>query len=65
MKVEEKYAANTYRVFVEELKGFPARGKLDMEAVRQAAENMKIIGGAPPADLGRYVDTSLWEKAFR
>jgi len=64
MKVEEKYAATTYRVFVEDLRGFPAKGKLDMEAVRQAAENMKIIGGTPPADLGRYVDTSLWEKAF-
>ncbi len=64
MKVEEKYAANTYRVFVEELKGYPAKGKLNMDAVRQAAENMKILGGTPPADLSRYVDTSLWEKAF-
>ena len=64
MKVDEKYAANAYRVFVEELKGFPARGKFNMEAVRQAAENMKIVGGTPPTDLGKYVDTSLWEKAF-
>lgn len=64
MKVEEKYAANTYRVFVEELKGYPAKGKLNMEAVRQAAENMKIVGGTPPADLSKYVDTSLWEKTF-
>ena len=64
MKVEEKYAAATYRVFVEELKGYPSRGQLNMEAVRQAAENMKILGGTPPADLSKYVDTSLWEKAF-
>ncbi len=64
MKVEESYMANAYRVFVEELKGFPAKGKLNMEAVRQAAENMKIVGGTPPADLSKYVDTSLWEKAF-
>lgn len=64
MKVEERYAASTYRVFVEELKGYPARGRLNMDAVRQAAENMKILGGTPPADLARYVDTSLWEKAF-
>ncbi len=64
MKVEERYAANAYRVFVAELKGFPARGRLNMEAVRQAAENMKILGGTPPADLTKYVDTSLWEKAF-
>ena len=64
MKVEEKYAANAYRVFVEEVKGFPARGKLNMDAMRQAAENMKIIGGTPPADAGKYVDTTPWEKAF-
>ncbi len=36
MKVEEKYAANADRVFVEELKGFPAKGEFNMEAVRQA-----------------------------
>lgn len=64
MKVQERYAANAYRVFVEELKGFPRRGELNMEALRQGAENMKIVGGTPPADLARYVDTSLWEKAF-
>src|SRR5712691_5953600 len=64
MKVDEKYAATTYRVFVEELKGFPAQGKFNMEAMRQAAENMKIIGGTPPADVSKYVDTSLLEKAF-
>jgi hypothetical protein len=25
---------------------------------------MKILGGTPPADPAKYVDTSLWEKAF-
>ncbi len=64
MKVEERYAANAYRVFVEELKGHPRRGELNMQALRQGAENMKIVGGTPPADLAKYVDTSLWEKAF-
>lgn len=64
MKVEEKYAAATYRLFVEELKGYPDKGRFNMEAVRQAAENMKIIGGTPPADPARYVDTSLLDKAF-
>jgi len=64
LKVEERYAANTYRVFVEELKGYPARGRLNPDAVRQAAENMKILGGTPPADPAKYLDTSLWEKAF-
>jgi len=64
MKVEERYAASTYRVFVEELKGYPARGRLNMEAVRQAADNMKMLGGTPPADFAKYLDTSLWEKAF-
>lgn len=64
MKVEEPYAANAYRVFVEQLKGYPVRGRLNMEAVRQAAENMKIVGGTPPAELARYVDTSLYDKAF-
>jgi ABC-type nitrate/sulfonate/bicarbonate transport system substrate-binding protein len=64
MKVEERYAANAYRVFVEELKGYPRRGELNMQALRQGAENMKILGGTPPGDLAKYVDTSLWEKAF-
>jgi len=64
MKVEERYAANAYRVFVEELKGYPRRGELDMQGLRQGAENMKIVGGTPPADLAKYVDTSIWEKAF-
>lgn len=64
MKVEEKYAATTYRVFVEEIKGYPTQGRFNLEAVRQSAENMKILGGTPPADLARYVDTSVGEKAF-
>lgn len=64
MKVEEKDAATTYRVFVEELKGFPAQGRFNLEAMRQAVDNMKIIGGSPPADVARYVDASLLEKAF-
>ena len=64
MKAEEKYAPNTYRIFVQELRGYPDKGKFNMEAVRQAADNMKIVGGTPPTDLSRYVDTSLWEKAF-
>jgi len=64
MKVEDKYAATTYRVFVEELKGYPAQGRFNMEAIRQAAENMKVIGGTPPADPAKYLDTSLLEKAF-
>jgi ABC-type nitrate/sulfonate/bicarbonate transport system substrate-binding protein len=64
MKVEEKYAAQAYRVFVEEVKGFAPRGRLNVEAVRQAAANQKIIGGTAPADVAKYLDTSLWEKAF-
>jgi ABC-type nitrate/sulfonate/bicarbonate transport system substrate-binding protein len=64
MKIDEKYAANTYRVFVEQLKGFPAKGKLNMEAVQQAAANMKVIGGTPPTDIAKYVDLGPWEKAF-
>lgn len=64
MKVEEKYAVQAYRVFVDEVKGFPAKGRLNLDAVRQAATNQKIIGGAAPADIAKYVDTSLWEKAF-
>ena len=64
MKVEEPYAARAYRVFVEELKGYPPRGRLNMEAVRQAAENMKIVGGTLPGELTRYVDTSVYDKAF-
>ena len=34
------------------------------DLVRQAAANQKIIGGTAPADVARYVDTSVWEKAF-
>jgi ABC-type nitrate/sulfonate/bicarbonate transport system substrate-binding protein len=64
MKVEEKYAAQAYRVFVEEVKGFAPKGRLNLEAVRQAAANQKIIGGTAPADVAKYVDTSVWEKAF-
>ena len=64
MKVEEKYTAQAYRVFVEEVKGFAPKGRLNLEAVRQAAVNQKIIGGSAPADIAKYVDTSVWEKAF-
>jgi ABC-type nitrate/sulfonate/bicarbonate transport system substrate-binding protein len=64
MKLEEKYAAQAYRVFVEEVKGFAPKGRLNLEAVRQAAVNQKIIGGSAPADIAKYVDTSVWEKAF-
>ena len=35
-----------------------------MEAMRQAAENMKIIGGPPPTDISKYVDMSLWDMAL-
>ncbi len=64
MKVDERYAANAYRVFVTELRGFPAQGRLNLAAVRQAAENQKMLGVPPPADIAAYVDTGPVEKAF-
>ena len=51
-------------VINKEVKGFAPKGRLNLEAVRQAAANQKIIGGTAPADVARYVDTSVWEKAF-
>ncbi len=49
---------------MEELKGYPDRGRLRPEAVRQAAEIIKLLGGTPPGDPMQYVDASVWSKAF-
>lgn len=67
LKVSEKYAENTYRVWVEEIKAHPKDLRLSPAGLRKVLENMIILGDLkPPApDLAQYVDFSLADKLRR
>jgi NitT/TauT family transport system substrate-binding protein len=67
LKVSEKYAENTYRVWVEEIKAHPADLALSPAGLRKVLENMLLLGDIKPPvpDLAPFVDFSLAEKAAR
>lgn len=64
-KVSEKYAANAYRVYVQEMKMYPARGRLNLAAIRAVYENYALLGDlkGPIPDLREFVEPGPWEKA--
>lgn len=67
LKVNEKYAENTYRVWVEELKAHPRDLRLSPAGLRKVLENMITLGDLKPPvpDLAPYVDFSLADKLGR
>ncbi len=67
LKVSEKYAENTYRVWVEELKAHPKDVRLSPAGLRKVLENMIVLGDLKPPvpDLAPYVDFSLADKLGR
>lgn len=67
LKVSEKYAENTYRVWVEEIKAHPRDLRLSPAGLRKVLENMVLLGDLKPPipDLAAYVDFSLAEKLTR
>ncbi len=67
LKVSEKYADTTYRVWVEELKAHPRDVRLSPAGLRKVLENMILLGDFKPPipDLGIYADFSLADKIGR
>jgi NitT/TauT family transport system substrate-binding protein len=67
LKVSEKYAENTYRVWVEELKAHPRDLRLSPAGLRKVLENMITLGDFKPPvpDLAQYADFSLADKLGR
>jgi len=67
LKVSEKYADNTYRVWVEELKAHAKDLRLSPAGLRKVLENMIMLGDLKPPvpDLAPYADFSLAEKLGR
>ena len=67
LKVSEKYAENTYRVWVEELKAHPKDLRLSPAGLRKVLENMIALGDLKPPipDLASLADFSLADKVAR
>ncbi len=67
LKVSEKYAENTYRVWVEELKAHPRDLRLSPAGLRKVLENMITLGDFKPPvpDLATFADFSLSDKLGR
>ena len=67
LKVNEKYAENTYRVWVEEIKVHPQDLRLSPAGLRKVLENMIALGDLKPPvpDLALYADFSLADKLGR
>ncbi len=67
LKVGEKYAETTYRVWVEELKAHPRDLRLSPAGLRKVLENMIILGDFKPPvpDLALYADFTLADKLGR
>ncbi len=66
-KVGEKYAENTYRAWVEELKAYPRDVRPSSAGLRKVLENMILLGDvkAPAPDLAAFVDFTLADKVAR
>ncbi len=64
-KVSEKYAANAYRVYVQEMKLYPPQGRLSPPAIRAVYENYALLGDlkGPIPDPREFVEPGPWEKA--
>jgi ABC-type nitrate/sulfonate/bicarbonate transport system substrate-binding protein len=67
LKVEERYAENTYRVWVQEGQTHPRDLRLLPAGLRKVLENMLALGDRKPPlpDLAAYADFSLADKAAR
>ncbi len=67
LKVPEKYAENTYRVWVEEIKAHSRDLHPSHAGLRKVLENMIALGDFKPPvpDLAQYADFSLAEKMNR
>lgn len=67
LKVSEKYAENTYRVWVEEIKVHPRDLRLSPAGLRKVLENMIMLGDFKPPvpDLATFADFSLADKLRR
>ena len=67
LKVSEKHADTTYRVWVEEIKVHPKDLRLSPAGLRKVLENMIILGDFKPPvpDLATFADFSLADKLGR
>jgi len=67
LKVSEKYAETTYRVWVEEIKAHPRDLRLSPAGLRKVLENMITLGDLKPPvpDLAPYADFGLADKLRR
>jgi NitT/TauT family transport system substrate-binding protein len=67
LKVEEKYAEATYKVWVQEVGAHPRDLKLSPAGLRKVLDNMIQLGDLKPPlpDVNVYADFALAEKAAR
>ncbi len=67
LKVSEKHADNTYRVWVDELRAHPKDLRLSPAGLRKVLEKMIILGDFKPPvpDLAQYADFGLADKLRR
>jgi len=67
LKVEEKYADTTYRVWVQEIQTHPRDLRLPPDGLRRVLENMIALGDLKPPvpDLAAYADFGLADKIAR
>jgi hypothetical protein len=67
LKVSEKYAENTYRVWVVEIKAHPQDLRPSPAGLRKVLEKMIALGDLKPPvpDLAPYVDFSLADRLTR
>jgi NitT/TauT family transport system substrate-binding protein len=67
LKVQDKYAENTYRVWVQEIQTHPRDLRLSPAGLRKVLENMVTLGDLKPPvpDLSAYVDFTLADKAAK
>jgi NitT/TauT family transport system substrate-binding protein len=67
LKVEEKYAEATYKVWVQEVGAHPRDLKLSPAGLRKVLDNMIQLGDLKPPlpDVNVYADFTLAEKAAR
>ncbi|MCC7105447.1 MAG: ABC transporter substrate-binding protein [Chloroflexi bacterium] len=64
-KVDPKYVANAYKLFVQDLKAYPVDARINRAILKQTVANFGKLGIDVPTNTEKYIDDSLVDKALK
>jgi NitT/TauT family transport system substrate-binding protein len=64
-KVDPKYVANAYKLFIQDLKAYPVDARINRDVLKQTLANFNKLGIDVPSNPEKYIDDSLVDKALK